>query len=477
VAAIVRIVSDVGSTGTTLLDLNGHAASGVGAYLGPRGEVALADVTLAERAGEESFRWSTAVDGGAPSQLASRQITVPFVLVAATADGAAALARQLQLLLQARFVLKLQRHGSTIPAWLRCAPCVPKMSSNVAAAGQPTTIITGMFTTETEAFALGERVDVTAATVTQDPASTAWVLDVNGVTGDSVTPLVLRSSHANLLGQRDRLLITTRRRGVPSSLTGLVVQAEAATVTPGTAPPTIATFTSDATFSGGSGQRATYGTSTSGPWTMSAAFSALTGVEVPGLYRVLVRCRRAGGAAGALFSLIGTVGAQRMVETFTAAGNDLRVIDLGLVQVPVGQPPFMASPQTPTSATGPTVQVTVARAAAGTGTFDVDWIALIPADQDAGMLEVDVSGTTGVLALDGWDHQPRVFSTDPYLGVSPAALGAAGFTYLAGAPQVAPGNNRLWIVGGLGTHASATRAVTSTFSVAASYWPRLRWLA
>jgi hypothetical protein len=136
----------------------------------------------------------------------------------------------------------------------------------------------------------------------------------------------------------------------------------------------------------------------------------------------------------------------------------------------------MASPESPTSAQAPAVSVSTVRAAAGTGTFDIDWIGLFPADEDAGILEVTQAGS-GVLALDGWDHRPRLYTTDPYLGVSPAAVGAPGLSWVGGVPRLRPGDNRLYLVAGLGTAASSSRAPGFTFTVSGSYWPRFGWLA
>lgn len=472
--AVIQIVDQVGASGQVLLDLNRHVG---GILLGARDQVKLADVEMQQRSGDQPFAWSPAPDGGAPAQLASRQIVVPVVLTSASADQTAGLVRQLQQLTRSRFVLKVQRHGSSTPVWFRCGPCVPRLDTQVAAAGQPTRLVTGTLTAATDPYAIGARVDVGPVTITQDPSSgTPFIWDINSVGGDSLTPLVLRSADTDLIGSIDRTLISIRRRGVPSDLAGLFVQGEACTVTPGATPPTLSTVTGDSALSGGSGARATYGAGASGPWTAAATFTGLTGVEVPGLYRLLVRCRRAGGAAGALFSLIATVGRSRQVETFTAAGNDTRIIDLGIVQVPVGQPPFMGAPETPVAAAAPTVYVTVVRAAEGTGTLDVDWVGLIPADQDAGVLEV-AQTTTGVLAVDGWDMQPRVYTDDPYTGTSPAAVGAAGIGFVGGMPRLRPGNNRLYLVGGLGTAAASSRSPSLALTVSGSYWPRTGWLA
>ena len=352
------------------------------------------------------------------------------------------------------------------------------MSSNVAAPGQPTTIVTGSFTAQTEPYALGDRVDVTAANITQNPAvaGAAFTWDITGVGGDSPTPLVLRTSDIDLLGDPDRTLISIRSRGLPSDLDGdLFVQAEAATVTYGTAPPTVAVV-SDASMSAGSRLTATYSVGASGPWTATVTFPGLTGVEAPGVYRLLVRVRRTGAAVGQLFSLVAQVGPVRLVETITAGGNNTRIVDLGLVQVPIGQPPFLAAPQGPTRAQAPAVALTVVKAVAGGGELDLDWVGLVPADQDCGSLEVGQAIASGVLVLDGWDGQPSVFTTDPYTGTTPAAAGATGLSFIGGAPRLRPGSNRMYVVAGLGTATATARDPSLTLTIAGSYWPRYGWL-
>lgn len=471
--AVVQIVDRVGTGGTVLLDLNRHAG---GALLGKRDDVALADVQLAQQARDGAFVWSPGATAGAPSELASRQITIPVVLTTATADLTAALVRQVSELVRSRWVLKIQRHGSTVPVWLRCAPTAPRWNTQVAAPGQPTRIVTGNITAETEPYALGARVDVGPVSITQDPSTgTPFVWDINSVGGDSLTPLVIRSADTDLLGTADRTWISVRRRGTPSSLAGLAVQAEGASTATGASPPTLSTVTSDSALSGGSGLRATYGAGASGPWSATIAFPALTGDEAPGLYRLVVRVRRSGAAAGQLFSLVATVGRQRQVETVTAGGNDTRIVDMGLVQVPIGQPPYLSAPESPASAAAPSVTISVVRAAEGDGTFDLDWVGLFPADTDSGVLEV-ASAVSGVLALDGYDQAPRLYSTDPYTGTTPSATGAPSLSWIGRVPRLRPGSNRLYVVGGLGAVSGVTRAPGLTLDLSASYWPRFGWL-
>ena len=469
--AVCQIVDQVGSS-TVLLDLN-RIVSGV--TLGKRDEVALAQVQMPPT--DQGFVWSPSAHAGGPGELSGRTITVPVVLMTATPDATAALVRTLLQLTRSRFVLKVQRHGGTVPVWIRCMPCVPQLGTQIAAAGQHPRIVTGSLTAVTDPYALGARVDVGPVTVTQNPASgTPWVWDISSVGGDSLTPLVIRASDTQLTAVEDRTLISVRRRGTPSGLTGLAVQAEDATL--GSSGPTTSVFTSDTTFSGGSGARATY--SADGDWTAAFDFSGLSGVEVPGTYRLLVRCRRSGEASGQLLSLVATAGPLRLVESFTAGGNDLRVVDMGLVQVPVGQPPMLSAPETPVRATGPVITLTVSKptatVTAGNPVVDLDWAALIPADQDAGVLEIGDDLTGRTVVLDGYDHTPRAYSADPYTGSTPSAVGATRLGWIGGAPRLQPGTNRLYVVAGLGTGSASARTPSSTLTLYGSYWPRYGWL-
>lgn len=473
-AATIQIVDKVGTSGVVLLDLNLPLG---GVMLGHRDEVALAQVQVQQQ-GDQGFSWSPAAHAGGPAELAARAITVPVVLFSASSDATAALARSLQELTRSRFILKIQRHGSTVPVWIRCMPCSPQLNTQVSAAGQHPRIVTGSLTTQTEPYALGARVDVGPVTITQDPASgTPFVWDIGSVAGDSLTPLVIRSGDTGLTAAEDRILISTRRRGTPSSLTGLVVQGESATL--GSAGPTVATFTGDTTFSGSSGARATY--DVDGAWTATFVFSSLAGAEVPGTYRLLIRARRSGEAAGQLITLSAAAGPLTLVESFTAGGNDLRVIDMGLIQVPVGQPPMMSAPETPVRASGPTIVVTVTKQTAtvtpSNPVVDLDWAMLVPADQDTGVLENRDSLSGSVIALDGYDHTPRVWSADPYTGSTPSAVGSSTLAWVGGAPRLRPGANRLYVVLGLGTSTASARTPASSIALSGSYWPRYGWLA
>ena len=480
-AAVAQIVTTVGSTGTVVLDLNALGSAG-GVMIGKRDGIDLARTELARKDTDRPVVWSPSD----PEGIGTRKITVPVVLLGASADDLAAKIRTLNQAVTAPFVLKVQRAGSSVPVWLRCWPTLPKLETGLVAAGRGTALATGVLEADTEPYAIGARVDVGPFTITQDPAvAGAWTCDVTGVTGDALTPAVIRLTGDEAVNVQDQVLVAVRRRGVPSSLTATVLTTQAeggSTVTGGSYPPTVTTFTSDSTFSGSSGLRATYPSGTvsgTSDFSYLPSLGSLSGVEAAGTYRALLRVRRSGGAAGLAFTLKLKVGGGSNYALFTAGGADTRGIDLGLIQLPMSQPATMAAPEGPTAVSAPSLDIQVQKSWSGAGVLDVDWVALVPADQDAGLIAVTspVPGSGRVLVLDGYDHLPRVFTTDPYTGSSPSAygLGTATTGYVGGVPRLAPGSNRLWFVTGLGT--VTVRAPSITFTANVSYWPRFGWLA
>jgi hypothetical protein len=473
--AEVTVVPAVGSS-ATILDLNRALSSGV--MLGARDQIQLAQTQMATLVGADAgFTWSPTSAGDEPAALRARQITLPVVAWSTSPDGAAQLAATIRRVLGARFVLRILRHGSTVPVWLRCAPAKVELETNIVAAGLSTTIVKGIVTADTEPYALGSRVDVAETTVGQDPSlGSAWIWDITVTAGDSPTPLILRSSSSALVNVADRTLFTIRRRGTPSALTGNAVQATSSMSIPGVSatPPTLSDLSSDSGMSGGAGVRATYTTGHSGPWGLAVPFSSMTGPEVPGVYRLLVRCRRSGSG---LFTLVAQAGPRRLVEAFTSSGNGTRIIDMGLVQIPYGQPAYMAAPGGPVEADAPSINLYVVAAADEAATFDVDYVALMPSDQGCGLLDIAAGlGTSTTVAVDGWDHVARAFTADPYIGSTPRAKSVNGLVWAQAVPMVAPGVNRIYAVTGLGSYAATTRVPAASFGLEASYFPRYSWL-
>jgi hypothetical protein len=472
-AATVQIVDAVGSD-RVLADLNSFTA---GDAMLARKSHDLAAAAI-DRAQERPFLWPQLAQ---PEELITRQISLPLVVATGSrADLSPAIAR-INNLTRGPWILKIVRHESTVPVWLRCYPTVPRWDANITSTG--VALVTGQITADTEPYAYGQRIDLVPAEIGQDPANpTAWVMDVGNVMGDSVTPMCLTSADPNLLTNDHGLLLAVRHRGDPRALGPLVVQGEAFQnpVPLGKSPATIQQFTGDTAFSGSAGVAFTFtstGTEESrGQVTFPSPF---TGVEAPGQYRLLVRARRSLGSAGLEHIIRAGVGPVVLDGTFSPGGGDTRVIDLGLVQIPVGQPTSFASPAGAVAAAAPDVVVSTWRTSAGSGRLDVDWVALIPADEGQGVSFADAGGVpTGYYwHVDGYDNTPRIFNGHPFSpgAVAVGQLPTSGLRYVGGVPLLAPGFNRVWIIGGLST-GSVAWAPSKTIRVQVSYWPRYGWL-
>jgi hypothetical protein len=480
-AAVAQIVA--GIDGAVLADLNGwDGASGAGTLLGARSRLDMAAVELARQQTDRAVVWSPTVE---PEELASRSITVPLVVMTDDPADLPAQVARLNALVRKPFWLRVRRHGSSTTVHLRCWPTVPRWSATMTAAGAQGVAV-GTLETQTDPYGYGPRIDIPPAEVQQDPSvAGAWVLDIDNVQGDSPTPICVSSTDQELLGNDHGLLIAVRRRGTPSALGPVVAQAETATLRPlGRNAPTMATFTMDPAFSGGGGVSINFaasgGADSLGQLTVpGSAFFA--GPEAPGVYRLLVRARRSGGSAGLEHNVRAAVGPFTSDALFTASGSDTRVLDLGLVQVPIGQPTYYAAPHTSAGAVAPDITLLCWKTSTGAGRLDVDWLALVPADEGQG---VSYGAAGGITAgywwhLDGYDHTPRVFTGHPYAaGVYAAGqLPLAGLRFVGGVPKIGPGSNRLWFVGGLQLGAQGSWPPDKVINVQVSYWPRFGWLA
>lgn len=474
--AILQVVSAVGST-TSLLDLNDNPAgilvqrSGGGGGALELGEVAAGDSAMPV--------WS---QPDAITEVTTRRITVPVILFGASVDAVGAKVGSLVRLVSRPWVLRVRRSGATTDGWLRCYPTIPQMGSAVTGA-HGGGVATGVITASTEPYAYGARVDAGPTSVPQNPNSaSAFVLDVSAPAGDAPTPVVIRCSDTtNLLGGAHATLVAVRRSGAPASLTGLYASADAGTGTVLGANVTVTDPFADATFSGGNGVRFAYGTSYAGGSANAGRITytpAVTGAEAPGLYKLLARVRRS-VSEDILF--IATIAGLYNLDplTFTAGGLNTRVLDLGLVQLPAGQPQQLAAPSpAQIGAAPPSIQVDVTKGATGVAVnVDLDWLALIPADEDMGVVYQSAAVASGVwLTLDGYAQEAFLSTGDPFLAASTGYSGAVRTDWVGGVPRLYPGvTNRLYFMVGLNAlGAVPANTVTPAFTV--SYWPRYTWL-
>lgn len=479
-AALLQIVD--GIDGPVLVDLNTAGQGAGGVLLGDRGEVNLTSVDVTKRGDDQPVVWSAAAG---PEGLGTRTVTLPLVVHAAHPSQTADLVATVNRLTRRPWWLRVRRHGSDRIVHLRCWPTAPKWASPVT--GPQVTIARGTVEARTDPYGYGPRVDAAFVDVVQDPSVPgAWTADIDNVQGDSPTPLCLSSDDPALLTEDHGLLIAVRRRGIPSLVRPVVAQAETAALLPvGTNPPTMTVISGDPDMSGGAGVSVVFadagGTSSLGQLTIPGATYLTDPIEATGTYRLLVRARRVGDSAGLEHNVRATVGPYVADALFTAGGADTRVLDLGLVQVPAGQPPYHAAPHISAGSVCPDVTLLVWRTSAGTGRLDVDWVALIPADEGHGIATGRAGGVPSGRwwHLDGYDHTPRVFTGWPY-GPGAYAAGqspSSGLRFVGGVPQLSPGSNRLWVLGGLHLGSQGTWPPSKVIRVQVSYWPRYGWLA
>lgn len=469
-AAILQVVGTVGST-TSLLDLNDN----------PAGILAQSTGLALQQPGNSTGTdrmplWS---QPDAITEATARSVVIPVTLFASTIDGLGAKVASLAKLVSKTWVLRVRRSGATGDSWLRCYPSIPQMDSTITG-GHAGATIAGQIVCDTEPYAYGARVDASTAAVGQNPSSSsAFLLDVAGVTGDAPTPAVIRCSDTtNLLGGAHATLVAVRRTGTPTSLSGLYTSADSGVGSTVGSGVTVTDPFSDATFAGGAGIRMAfssgYGGSPNGGRVVYTP--SLSGAEAPGVYKLMLRARR---SVSEDVTITPKIAGQFTLDplTWPAGGTNTRVLDVGLLQLPAGQPQQLAAPIAPLGAASPQVQVDVTKGATGVAVnVDLDWFYLVPADEDLGVAYQSASVPAGTyLTLDGYAQEAYLSTGDPFVATSNGYSGTTAVDWIGGVPRLYPGSNRLFLMAGLNASGSApANTITPTFSV--SYWPRYTWL-
>jgi hypothetical protein len=481
VTATLQIVD--GHGGALVLELN-DTLGGVGGLV--RRGMDLAEGQLA--GGGPETDWSPLAG---PSALGRRRITIPFLLIGADADALGAKVAKLMSATQGPWWLRVRRHEASADSWLQCFGCVPQVDSQITSSRAPH-MVQGTISCETAPHALGNRVDGSAA-IGQNPASSAaWAINIDGVTGDTATPLLLRLNDPSVFGLGAfGAFFSIRRRQTPADLTGplLTRQAESGSnsMSSSGAGLTLATFTGDAAFSGSSGVRATFssGYAALTPAQINFAAPGLTGPSVPGVYRMFARIRRNTPALASQLVLKPFTNAALITPediTVPAGGPAIRVVDLGLIQWPAAAPASIAAPvPSPSGATTTRVTLQFWRKIDGAGLVDFDFLCFVPADDDAGYLSVDkalANPDTEHVVIDGYQNLAMITSGDPLaphniLGQPFGSTGTPTVDWTGGVARVRPGTNRLFMVAGIGGE-SYPIALNTTIKY--SYWPRYTWL-
>jgi hypothetical protein len=464
-ASIWQFVADMsGPSPTVNLDLNDHAGKRVllGWKLGP---------TLFEK----GYDSSPLRHGKRPTRStgANQILEIPVEINKSSEALGAQAVEDLVRQLAVNNILKVQLDGAPAPVFFRTFG-----DADFAAAVRTVLIrdASVVLSIEAEPFAYGPRIEVTGSpfTVSNDPAAgtNPMRFDITGVLGDVETPLFLIATST---GATNGLLskwthVGTRRRGTPSNYSN-VIQAE--NMTQGTN----ATVTADATFSGGSKSRISFGTATN-VLRLNDTFpdNGTSVIDAAGEYVVYGRFAKT--TAGDTISVQLGYGASSTnpvmndAVTLPAAAAGPYWVNLGKVPVPAwtfaAQHGFSG---VSTKVVLPFVGLYAARTA-GSGNLDVDCLYFMPADESTVIVKWPSTDTTYVLdatSAEGGSAYAMTTALDEVITTAgPAQIVGAGF------PELIPGaTNRIhWLrqVDPAGT----VDGITNTTTIKAYYWPRWR---
>lgn len=421
---------------------------------------------------------SLLADGAPPSSAAydNRTITLRLQLlsngVQMDADPAAA---QLQLLAReldrTTNILRLQS-GTTSPVFFRTYRSGPDVIDYDPINREVTVALLA------EPFAYGLEEVLSGTVVTNNPAAGAngLFLDLTTPKGDVETPLFLTVSNGVVGTGRRRSALAVRRRGTPSSMP-LFLQAESMTLASAVTLPG-----ADAAMSGSGSNyaRIAYSGTTSLVQRLSTTtrFPTSASVDARGTYRVFARVRQSATSDVHTMRLRwGGIDVQITNSTVilpqdTGPGAPtIKMIDLGLVQMPCGFDPVERGLSGVEVATeGVFLGIDTGRTS-GSGTLDVDYLFFLPVDDRAMFINWPENAIVTDFVVRG-GTSPSVYARNASAQVtSTQSVEIAGNGLM-----ISPGvTNRIVFHRDIGITTSATGAgdsVTATTTLTPSYFPR-----
>lgn len=453
--AVLRFVDSIAASPTVRLDLNDRTAWGMG-------DETSFGIPPLRRSTSGSLTQNGEYVGG--SAYGNRELNLVLHLFS-TGDTAAtqlqALQRQLDLPTN---LLQYTPGGVTNTVFFRTFRTSPDSVRFDPARKQVRVTVLA------EPFALGIREDIASVTVRNDPTLTNGLfMDVTGIKGDVETPLFIEYTRGATYFQRG-LAVGVRPKGSLSAYPTIFRQAESLTMGTNT------TVTADATFSGSSKARCTFGTATmltrvSGKFPQS---TEPAGAECLGAYRVFVRVVKTVGTdvmnmrVGASLDSASNIVYERAVAVPVAASTSPILMDLGVISIGDVFPASPGYDTTPYRAeTLPTLLIEAERVS-GTGNLDIDFVALVPADYRYGKWST-VSTTTDASARAVVDGVNEItYGGKALTGTTPGVFAETSIAGLTGGyPTVMPGDNRLVIV-----DPDYSNDLAATNAIVLRYWPK-----
>lgn len=323
-------------------------------------------------------------------------------------------------------------------------------------------------------FAYGTEVDLGTRTVANDPAAATnpTYFDVTNVLGDVQAPVRLkkRVTGAGGVAFLAADAFATRRRGDPDGVPYLL-QAESMTQgTNTTTQPNSADFSG----SGNNYSRCTFGTATLQTRLSIGKWPESPSVDARGLYRVFGRMRktvdtdvirvqvRVGGPENGVAQV-------ELDEVTLPETSNLRLLDLGLMQLPVGVAAEFRGPTgVPLPVEGAQVQLHAARDS-GTGNLDIDYLLFVPADDLLSFAELTATWNPSADSGVVFDSTADLLYVHRDTGNVIVNSGIGNVD--GGLPRLRPGvTNRIYFLDGVGSEATNVVGVSRVLEV--SYWPQ-----
>jgi hypothetical protein len=325
---------------------------------------------------------------------------------------------------------------------------------------------------EAEPYALGALQTLSAATVNNNPAagSNGMYCDITGVIGDVDTPIIVSIPSTDVVASgRRQSLFAVRQGGTPSNAP-LAIQAESMTLAANTATQSNSSAWSG---SGSNSVRASSLTSTLTTRLTSSVYPSSPAVDVRGTYRVFLRCAQTSGSDTMRARLdVSADGTNWLVgdPVTLPGGTAKRLVDLGLVQLPLGHTRRYGPDGAALSVGGAQFRIALARTS-GSGSLDLDYLLFAPADDALGTVLWPGTSPTGLttMRLDTTGPDPVVEG----LSSGGAVLSTELVECDCGPIHISPGvTNRLVFALDVGSTSTAGDDVTETSSLTVSYYPR-----
>lgn len=393
----------------------------------------------------------------------NRSLKLTLFLSAASGDAAATQIQALMRELNRPFnILEWKRTGAVNPVFFRTFRTAPDAVEEFVEENRKGVSVE--LTAEPFAYGLPEVPAGSPYTISNNPAAggNQQYVDVTGVKGDVAAATQIVGDFSQWFNTPG--WIAMRRRGTPANAPFLT-QAESATLGTDTTLPG-----NDATMSGAGSNyaRTSFATSAAMVTRLSGTFAGASAfTDVRGQYRVFARYRKSvAGDSIKLTFKVGTVdngSANKILAENVAleSTTSARYADLGILQFPIGIDPIYDGPSGVELTAQPNDHLWALQAqrVSGTGNVDVDYLVLIPAD-DQFVLINQGSDNTDRTVFDSWADQAYAKSV-----LTGRLTPATDITALGGMPELAPNvTNRIYVRAGY--------LNTTTAAIDVKYWPR-----